>query len=280
MTDRSFAVIKVGGSILREEASYRSGARRLAEEFARGPTWAVVSAGRGITDALERLCRRGDAREVQSFLHREAEVTGVRPTPLLEADLWRGLHAARCGVRDRLLAWGERASAEALRVHLSEAGAEVPLVELSTAPPTHVRRAAIVPGFYVRDRGGRIRCLPRGGSDISAVLVAAQLHARQVRFWKEGGGVRAYGEIVPEIEASVLLPRLSRTIRPLQPAAVLLASRRGIDLVLEDPFGRHAPTRIVSRAVDRSDGLRPPPPPELGRRVPVSSPLAVVGDPR
>jgi aspartate kinase len=248
MTERRFTVIKVGGSILRSEESYRTVARLLAERLKREPTWIVVSAAQGITDALERLGRTTVGRQAHSLLEVQSRLTGVPCTSNWEADLRDRVCEAQIGHTDRLLAWGEQASTAALRSHLFRFGIRVPIVELTQGIRLPSWWAALVPGFYVRDRAGKARCLPRGGSDISALLVAAQLGARSVRLWKDGGGILSTPNgVMPEIEAAALLPSITRTIRPLHPAALLLAIRRGIDLVLEDPFNHCAPTRIMAR---------------------------------
>ncbi len=243
-------VIKVGGSLLRDRQDYEILAHLLRPWIDNG-AWVVVSAAKGITDSLARLsCDRRQAL-VRKFLADHAYKVGV-PTP---AELEEELSAAAldASVHDNLLlSWGERSSAAALRIHLERLGARIPIVELpckGTLPP---HRAAIVPGFYLRDARGLIHMLPRGGSDISAVLLAVRLGAKQVRLWKNGGGIHESGNetsVLREISGSALLKRLGNTIRPLHPTALRLALRHGIDLTLEDPQGHYPPTRIVAGSV-------------------------------
>ncbi len=240
-------VIKVGGSILRSPAAHRIVARLLANWMAGGPVWAVVSAAKGLTDALDRVGRARGPRSVGEVLALQEKRSGVAVDRDLAADLRHGVGESVGRPTQRLLAWGERASAAALRVHLARLGLDVPIVELTTRPRLPSVPTAIVPGFYIRDRGGNLRCLPRGGSDISAVLVAARLGGRSVRLWKGGGGIRVGpAGIVLEIDAAALLPRIIGDIRPLHPAALCLADEKGIDLILEDPFGRNPATRVVA----------------------------------
>ncbi|TLZ51720.1 MAG: hypothetical protein E6K18_04125 [Methanobacteriota archaeon] len=248
MTRAQVDVIKIGGSILKDASSYWMVAQEVAARLARNPGWFVVSAARGITDDLERLACATDIRDPRHLLERQRLATGVAPDFALDVELRRAMHDVRAGRMDRLLAWGEQASAMALQVHLAELGADVPIVELASEGSTAAPRSALVPGFYLRETSGGVRLLPRGGSDISAVLAAIRLAARTVRFWKEGGGIRVGAARVPEIDASSLLPRLTGTIRPLHPEALTLAARWGIDLILEDPFGDDPPTRVRSRS--------------------------------
>ena len=223
-------------------------ARLLADRFAERPTWVVVSAARGITDVLERVGASSSPRRVEELLERQERLTGVGCDPEIVADLRQGARESVGRATQRLLAWGERASTAALRYHLSRLGLDIPVVELTTRARLPPIPTALVPGFYLRNRLGRIRCLPRGGSDISAVLVADRIGAPVVRLWKDGGGIRVGPKgIVLEVDGASLLPRLVESIRPLHPAALSLAIQEGIEVILEDPFRRHPATRIVSR---------------------------------
>lgn len=241
-------IIKIGGSILCTADDYRRVALQLAARVQREPTWVVVSAAQGVTDQLAALARAPDARCVTELLNVHAHLSGVPDAPALERELHRALAEAQRGAPAALLAWGEQASAAALRAHLFRLGVDLPIVELTARvrPPPHW--AAIVPGFYLRDRHGRARSLPRGGSDISALLLALQLGARLVRFWKDGGGIRDENGLVTvtEIDGYALLERLQGTIRPLHPAALRIALHNGIDLVLEPPTGLGPTTRILT----------------------------------
>lgn len=259
---RPDAVIKVGGSVLRDETDYRRVAARLQPWTEQG-AWIVVSAAYGITDQLNRLATSRSLTLVPDLVARHARLGGNT----LPHELVAELTSAVCSASNSsaiILSWGERASAWALREQLSMIGVHLPIAELPSRglPPTH--RGAIVPGFYVRDPRGRVGLLPRGGSDISAVLLAKRLHATEVRLWKDGGGIRSpedAARTVPETDGSDLLARLETSIRPLHPAALRLALREGLDLILEDPLGRHPSTRVRGLALEpqssRADERRP-----------------------
>jgi aspartokinase len=242
------AVIKVGGSILRNDGSYATAARLIAEQIKRKPTWVVISAAYRLTDALERLAQSSGPEEIRSLLRWHARLTGVPVTSSLESDLQEAVAMAQVGPRDRLLAWGEQASVAAFQSHLASRGVSVPVVELETGAPPPRRHVALVPGFYVRDPRGKVRCFPRGGSDITAVLVALALGTNTIRLWKDGGGIRSNSGTLPEIDSASLLGRLTNSVRPLHPAAVELAIKAGIDLILEDPFGDWPATKVSARS--------------------------------
>ncbi len=244
MTGGDTTVIKVGGSILRDAPAYEEVARLLQREVEAGPTCTVVSAARGVTDALASLARVGWGVEARGLLTLHAELGGGRIDPALARELERTLRAGAGVDAHTLFTWGERASVDALRHRLRRRGIDLPAVELLTGASLPRSASVLIPGFYVRDRAGAIRCLPRGGSDISAVLVAAALGSRTVRLWKDGGGFRRDGRVITEVTGAEFVAQQQDPLRPLHTEAVRFASEWGIDLVLEDPRGAYPSTRV------------------------------------
>ena len=256
MTEPVDTVIKVGGSILRDEQGYRSVAEHLRPWIERG-SWVVVSAARGVTDELERLSASPRVGPARRLIDRHSEWAGEPLAEELALEL-EALARAASPALGPLLSWGERASAACLSARLAALGFPVPVVELPRHGPPEGRSASIVPGFYLRDEDGRAILLPRGGSDISAVLLAARLGAREVRFWKDGGGVQDLEDpatIVSEIDSGELLERLGNSTRPLHPEALRLALEAGVELVLEEPVLRRPATRVRHRATGTSAAL-------------------------
>lgn len=253
-------MIKIGGSILREEAAYARAAQALVQTIRRGSTWIVVSAARGVTDCLARLPCAPTAEELEAVCRLQSRLTGVPVSPALKADLVAAALRAPSGPRDELMGWGERASVEALRAHLAREGTWLPMLELGVGDAGVRPLSAVVPGFYVRDRQGRARCLPRNGSDISAVLLAAKLGAGLVRFWKEGGGIYSARGVHDVMSPEEVLSHLSGRSQPLHPTAVRLAARWGINLVLEDPFHFRPSTTVAPGPRQGSMPRRPDPP--------------------
>lgn len=234
-------VIKIGGSLLRDGLAVARLAQRLRPALATGGTWIVVSAVFGVTDELAQLVRTRDATAAEAIARRHRD-WGLPPA--LHHELLNLLPHA---TEPAILAWGERASAALLQHHLRAEGHRVPIVELRGRSRLPRLPIAIVPGFYLRDAQGRRRLLPRGGSDITALLVASWLGAGHVQLWKDGGGIRR-GDIVAERLASdELLQHIGTTIRPLHPAAARIAKRQGITLVFEDPWGR-SPSTVIAPA--------------------------------
>ena len=237
-------IVKVGGSLLPSREGYRLVAEALAPILDQGPTWVVVSAAKGVTDALHAAIAGQEDPDAVLRLH-ERLFAGPLPQHLLG---WfrTARAAAQAGSPEALLAWGEQASAELLRTQLADLGHDLAVVELEPSASPPMARRAIVPGFYVRGAEGAIQVLPRGGSDISAVMAARWVGAPEVRLWKEGGGIRLQpGVTVDRVDAQTLVHWLGDRVRPMHPAAVRLAAQAGIGLLLEDPWGADGSTRIV-----------------------------------
>ncbi|MHB8633393.1 MAG: amino acid kinase family protein [Thermoplasmatota archaeon] len=231
-------IIKAGGSVLVDRDGYLLVSARARTESQSGPVWLVVSAAHGVTDVL---AGEQAPREAATLRERHRRLQ-ADPEAALDAGLDLELvHAlSPTATRHDRLAWGERASARILAGHLGW-----PVVELGARLPEPLGNA-IVPGFYFRRTDGELRTLPRGGSDITAVLLAHRLRSPQVRFWKAGGGIRdGKGGVRAAMPARELLEAIGSTIRPLHPATLRLAMRHGISFALEDPTGE-APATVVA----------------------------------
>lgn len=175
-------VVKLGGSILTDPPAYRSIAEWLHRRAKRSPNErivAVVSAQFGQTDELVQLAHEAS------------------PEP-------------EAGALDLLLATGEIRSAALLALHLGALGASVRALNVHETGlesndgagtldglrvnPLHIslylRRHAIVvvPGFFACAPGGGMVSLGRGGSDLSAVLLASALRADRCELIKDVPG--------------------------------------------------------------------------------------------
>lgn len=227
-------VLKFGGSVLRSEHDLP----RVVAEIDR---WrregyavvAVVSAFHGQTDRL------------LAEAHRRSE----RPDPAALA---------------ALVATGEQAAAASLALALDRAGLgartldaasaglrtsgdplDATLVSIRTEAFRDAWAAdevAVAPGFIGRDASGRTTLLGRGGSDYTALFIAARLGAR-CRLVKDVGGVfdRAPGEAGARLLSSVTWED-ARHIggRVLQPKALDFAQAAGLAFEvggLDEPKG-------------------------------------------
>ena len=208
--------------------AYARAARWLARRWRgadglRSPLLAIVSAENGVTDRLLA----------------EAQAIAATPDP-------RAL--------DLLWATGEQRSAALLALHLQALG--IPSCALNAhetglhhaggalcVRTRHVRRAleshaiVVAPGFLASTPGRAIVTLGRGGSDLSAVALAAALGARSCELIKD---VPGYFTADPALDASAAhLPRIEidRAIAMadggcdlVQASALRSARRHGIEL--------------------------------------------------
>ncbi|HKW87974.1 MAG TPA: hypothetical protein VJN21_04380 [Candidatus Acidoferrales bacterium] len=196
------AVIKIGGSILTGPISYASAARFVERRLAKAADErlvVVVSAQNGMTDALEREARTIVAEPERGALDLLWSTGEVRSVALLALHLQlRGVAAAALSVQETGIRLGEEQDGVA-------ANAEFELERLRNALGR--RRVAIVPGFFGVKRDGGIASLGRGGSDLTAVLLAARVGASRCELIKD---VPGYFSADPNRDARAAhLPRLT-----------------------------------------------------------------------
>ena len=178
----SLSVLKIGGSVLTGPRAYRQIAAFIADRVYRRPgerIVAVVSAEFGVTDALLAA-----AREI---------VEDPDPSSL-----------------DLLWSTGELRSAALLALSLQSAGVNATAIDVQQTgiwQPAHSRdRAAsrirplrlrallashdvvVAPGFLARGEGDSVVSLGRGGSDLTAVILAAGLGAGRCELIKDVPG--------------------------------------------------------------------------------------------
>jgi len=183
-------VIKFGGAALASPVRVRAAVARIRYHREReGPTVAVVSAPGATTDRI---------------LDRVSRVAGATPPPGLERAVRRE--------RDRALATGEDRSASVLAAALlgagiparsvrgDEAGVQVAEAEggeprdpgVDPAPIGALLAAGVVPvvsGFQARGADGELVTLARGGSDLTAVVLAEALGSPRCLLVKDVPGI-------------------------------------------------------------------------------------------
>lgn len=167
-------VLKIGGSVLTGPAGYRQAAAFVARLAAGGkPVVVVVSAEKGHTDALLEEARRYATQPEQELLDLLWSTGEVRSVALLTLLLRAtgtpavGLNAHETG----LVAHPDRVDLQADTLLAS-------LTRFSVV---------VVPGFLAT-KGQRLVTLGRGGSDLSAVIIAARLGAPRCVLVKDVDG--------------------------------------------------------------------------------------------
>lgn len=160
------AVIKIGGSILTNSQAYRRAAKFIRNRHRAEPDErlvVVVSAQEGATDALERAARKIARQPDAAALDLLWSTGEIRSAALL------ALHLQALGV-----------PARALNIHeaglkISEDSQDDRRVQLDPRRLLAVlaqHAVAVVPGFLAADSRDTIISLGRGGSDLTAVLLA------------------------------------------------------------------------------------------------------------
>jgi aspartate kinase len=187
------SVLKLGGSVLRDDASYAAAARFLGDRLGTNRDErlvVIVSAQYGTTDDL-----LGDARAIvddpaAAALDLLWSTGELRSVALLALHLQRiGVAAVPFNVHQTGLGTcpepGRGTCAEPSRGTERGATTVRPLRLLAALGTS---RIVIVPGFLGVSAGGTITSLGRGGSDLTAVLLAAAVRADACELIKDVPG--------------------------------------------------------------------------------------------
>ena len=174
-------VMKFGGTSMAGIERIRSVANRIKREWAAGNEVAVVvSAMSGETDRLVNFCREASAL----YDPREYDVvvsSGEQVTSGLLALAWQAI-----GVPARSwLGWQ-------LPIRTSDGHASARIGDIETSgllASLANREVAVIPGFQGLAAGERVTTLGRGGSDTSAVAMAAAVKADRCDIYTDVDGV-------------------------------------------------------------------------------------------
>ncbi|GAB3174264.1 aspartate kinase [Myceligenerans halotolerans] len=247
-------VKKFGGSSLASADQVRAAAGTVAAEHANGTAVAVVVSARG--DTTDELLAAADA---------VGAGTAAPPREI-----------------DQLLSTGEIASAAQLAIALHAAG--VPAVSLTGAQAgiavtglpgagtvesidtTRLRdlltagTVPVIAGFQGAGDAGDVVTLGRGGSDTTAVALAAALGAQRCEIYTDVAGIfTADPRLVPDarrlpdVPGPVMAEMSFAGARVMHSRAVELAALRDVDLQVRSSRGTGDGTTIVARPAD--DGL-------------------------
>ena len=228
----SLSVIKLGGSVLTELAAYAASAAFLARHCqgdSERRLLAVVSAEDGHTDELAR----------------EAGALASTPDP---------------AVLDLLWSTGELRSVALLTLALKHAGVTCAAMNAHEAGlrkeagavalnPINLRAAiarhsvVVVPGFLATDRQ-QVVTLGRGGSDLSAVLVAASLDAGECVLVKDVDGyftsdpaVEAGAAAIPSLTYEQAIAMADEGCPLVQRQALIAAKQANVRLIVRSFSG-------------------------------------------
>ena len=235
----SLIVQKFGGTSVRDPERIAFVAERVAKARAAGDSVVVVvSAMAGETDRLIGLARASGGEQVASANPRELDVllaTGEQVTIALLA-----MALQRLGVPARSYTGGQ------VRISTDSAHAKARILSIAedrVRGDLDVGRVVVVAGFQGVDEHDNITTLGRGGSDTTAVALAAALDADECQIFTDVDGVYTTDpRIVPEarrmerVTFEEMLEMASLGAKVLQIRAVEFASKYGVRLRVLSSF--------------------------------------------
>ncbi len=243
-------VQKYGGSSLADLGRIRQVARRIvATRKSRDKVVVVVSAMGSTTDKLTRLAYRitpnPQRRELDMLL-----TAGERQTMALLS-----LAIMEHGY-DAVSFTGSQVGIITDRFHTDARIQEIRGDRLRNA--LRRNKIPIVAGFQGVSLDREITTLGRGGSDVTAVALAAVLHAQRCELNKDVEGV--FTENPNEFKGVKLIPLLSfqelselagSGSEVIHPRACALAEKHRVPLIIKSPFSRKRGTMIESDGASR-----------------------------
>jgi len=234
-------VLKFGGSVLGGESDLAWVAEVVAAEEARCPgpggTVVVVSAFGATTDALfaraAELHPGAEARVAELASTGEEGAAALFDMALVAAGRYPALVP---GAELGILTEGPLLDAE-------------PVAFDRTAVATGLARRGlvVVPGFVARDRAGRPSLLGRGGSDLTALLLAHHFDARGCVLLKDVEGIHERDPKVGDcarIERLALADLAPYAGQVLQPKAAAFAAAVGRGFTLGRPDAPERRTQV------------------------------------
>ena len=227
-------VIKLGGSVLTGPRAYARAGKWLAGRVLGPPLLVVVSAELGVTDRLlseaEAITDAPDARALD-LLWSTGE---LRSAALLALHLQAlGVPACALNVHET----GLRASGRAPGARGGVQGPPPEKNELWRALETHA--VVVVPGFLGATARGTIVSLGRGGSDLSAVSLAAALGAQHCELIKDVPGYftsdpahHSDARHLPHVDIDTAIAMAAAGCELVQAGALDTARAHGVRLIV------------------------------------------------
>jgi aspartate kinase len=239
----AFLVQKYGGTSVGNPERISAVAARVAEHVRAGDRIVVVvSAMSGVTDNLIKLARavtpEPDTREMDMLL-----ATGEQQTIALTAMALHGL-----GVKAVSLTGG-MAGIVTDKLHTK--------AKISNISPKKVfefldsGHVVIVAGFQGQNEAGHITTLGRGGSDLTAIALAAALKADRCEIYTDVDGVYTAdprvvknAKKIDEISYDEMLELASLGAKVMQARSVEFAKKFKVEFVVRSSFNRNPGTLV------------------------------------
>jgi aspartate kinase len=236
-------VMKFGGTSMAGIERIRSVADRVRREADQGnQVLVVVSAMAGETDRLVQLCREAAA------LHNPREYDVVVASGEQVTSGLLAMTLQNMGLNARSFMGWQLVRASGVHGNARVEAVETALLDESLKAGT----VAVIPGFQGATGDGRLATLGRGGSDTSAVAIAAALGADRCDIYTDVDGVYTTDpRIVPRarkldaVTFEEMLELAGVGAKVLQTRSVGLAMREKLPLRVLSAFDDRPGTRIV-----------------------------------
>lgn len=228
-------ILKFGGSVLIDDSAVKNAAGIIKKEYEKGNSViAVVSAQGGMTDALLSEARRLSDKPSK----RELDVIMSAGELLSSAKLSLALQTA--GVKSISLS-GFQAG-----IKTSSANGEARIKEINTdriKKELADKKTVIVAGFQGYNRHGDMTTLGRGGSDTTAVAIAAAMNADKCIVYSKVDGIYTAdpekineAKKINEIDYNCMQELSHLGVKVLNPRAVELARKYSVVLEVRSAY--------------------------------------------
>ncbi|MSQ31258.1 MAG: aspartate kinase [Dehalococcoidia bacterium] len=249
----SRVVQKYGGSSVATAEKIKRVAQRIAERRRRGDSVvAVVSAMGDTTDDLIDLARQIDARPSQ----REMDVLLSTGEIVSSTLLSMALHVEGL---DAISLTGAQAGIQTDEVYGRARIAAIDTARLERELGTG--RVVIVAGFQGISENFDVTTLGRGGSDTTAVALAAALHADACEIYTDVAGIfTADPRVCPQarplrdIGYEEMLELATTGARVMHARAVEVGAIYGVDILVASTFDAAAPGTLIHRETTMEQG--------------------------
>jgi aspartate kinase len=246
-SDKEIVVLKIGGSVLTGTKAFRRAALFLKHRSERMPherLVVVVSAQKLATDTLERRARsivREPGVRALDLLWSTGELHSVALLALHLQSI--GVSSAGLNVHETGLQFSSDLQPGTARPRLAGGHLQAALAE---------HAVVVVPGFLAARWDGAIISLGRGGSDLSAVLLAIGLRAFRCELVKDVPGYfaddphkNARALHLPSLSFEEALEMANRGCELVQLQALRAAGEAHLPLVIRS-MNERAPVSVIS----------------------------------
>ncbi len=260
---RNIKIFKIGGSILREPEDFLKIANNLLKSYKKARICIITSAMKGRTNDLVNTFKRA-VPETNFWNFEKFIPSGEIEAALLFESVFNYLNIKSRAVLPWMKEWPLYVSLSKVNnlmqrdmnekrnfriLDLSKRKAEKMFLPLFKK-----YRVLILPGFVAKDGKGRVFTLGRGGSDISAILVAELLNIKEVNFIKDTGGILNADPAISRkvktlkfIESDKLAILASSGAKVLNPVALKFAEKIDKIKVLSPEFRKGTDVKFTEK---------------------------------